>query len=64
LANPPNRTSAQHGRNPRHYHIGGDADAVRDFLKWFTHEPFDFVLRDGENLFVNRIVVLDWEHAA
>ena len=32
--------------------------------KWFTHEPFNFVLRDGENLFVDRIVVLDWEHAA
>ena len=64
LTHSPNRPRAQHRRDPRHHHIGVDATALRDFLKWLAHEPFDFVLRDGENLFVNRIVVLDWEHAA
>jgi hypothetical protein len=64
LTHPPNRPGAQHRRDPRHHNIGVDATALRDFLKWLVNEPFDFVLRNGENLFVNRIVVLDREHAA
>ena len=63
LPDPANRSRAQHGGDPRRHNIDVDAGAARDFLERLAHEAFDLVLRNGEDLGVDRIVMLDRQHA-
>ena len=62
LAHAPNRSGPEHGRNAGHDKIDINTRAARDFLERFAHESFDFVLGDGEDFCVDRIVVLDRQH--
>ena len=57
-----NRAGVEHGRDPRHHSIDIYIRAPCNFLEWLAHEAFNFVLRYGENLCVDRVVVLHRQH--
>ena len=57
-----NCSRAQHCRDARHDKIDIYAATLRDFLERLAHEALDLVLRNRENLGVDGIVVLDWQH--
>src|SRR6516162_6193536 len=59
LPNASNGSRAQHRRDPRHYTVDVNTGATRNFLERFTYKAFDFVLRNREDLRVDRIVILD-----
>ncbi len=58
------RAGAQHRRDARHDKIDIHSRPARDFFERLADEAFDFVLRNGEDLRVNRVVVFDRDHKA
>ena len=57
------RSGAEHRRDARHHKIDPHARAARDFLERLPDKACDFVLRNGEDPGVDRIVMLDWQHS-
>jgi len=61
---PANSSGAQHRGDARRDKIDVYTGALRSLYEGFAHKAFDLVLGNGENLGVNRIVMLDRQHGA
>ena len=57
-----NRPRAQHRSDPRHDKIDIHLRPTRDLLKRLAHEALNLVLGNGQDLRIDRIVMLDWQH--
>ena len=62
LSHPTNRAGVKHGRDPCHHNIDINTRAPGNFFERLAHEAFNLVLRYGENLCVDRVVVLHRQH--
>ena len=59
LADAPDSAGVEHGADAFDDGFEGYSGFFGDFEKWFANEALDFVLGDGEDLRVQRVVVFD-----
>ena len=63
LPDAPDRSRAQHRGDARHHNVDAHTGAIGNLFERLANKSFDLVFRNRENFRVDRIVVLNRQHA-